>query len=92
MAGLFLGLAILAYLFLLIDWKSLRPTLALGGWATACFFFVVAIRITSIVAAPPELVTASAHGGGHGAAVEHAAPGEHAAPAGHAAPAAKHGE
>lgn len=54
MAGLFLGIAFLAYLFLLIDWKGLRSALALGGWATACLYILLAILITTVLTSSPE--------------------------------------
>jgi len=54
MTGLFLGIFFLAYLFLLIDWKGLRTALALGGWATACLYLLLAILITSVLTSSPE--------------------------------------
>lgn len=54
MAGLFFGIAFLAYLFLLVDWKSLRAALAEGGWATACLYLLLAILITSVYTSTPE--------------------------------------
>lgn len=54
MAGLFLGIAFLAYLFLLIDWKSLRAALAQGGWATACLYLLLAVLITAVYTSSPE--------------------------------------
>lgn len=54
MTGLFLGIAFLAYLFLLVDWKSLRATLALGGWATACLYILLVVLITAVYTAAPE--------------------------------------
>jgi len=60
MAGLFLGIAFLAYLFLLIDWKGLRTALAQGGWATACLYLVLAILITSVYMNPETAAMAPA--------------------------------
>ena len=65
MTGLFLGIAFLAYLFLLIDWKSLRAALALGGWATACLYILLAILITAVYTSSPEtaaMAPAAHHG------------------------------
>lgn len=65
MAGLFLGIAFLAYLFLLVDWKNLRATLALGGWATACLYILLAVLITAVYTSTPE-VAAMAPAAHHG--------------------------
>ena len=54
MAGLFFGIAFLAYLFLLVDWKSLRAALAEGGWATACLYLLLVILITAVYTSSPE--------------------------------------
>lgn len=65
MAGLFLGIAFLAYLFLLIDWKGLREALALGGWATACLYILLAVLITAVYTSSPEtaaMAPATHHG------------------------------
>jgi hypothetical protein len=65
MTGLFLGIAFLAYLFLLVDWKSLRTALALGGWATACLYLLLAVLITAVYTSSPEtaaMAPATHHG------------------------------
>jgi len=65
MTGLFLGIAFLAYLFLLVDWKSLRAALAQGGWATACLYLLLAILITAVYTSSPEtaaMAPATHHG------------------------------
>lgn len=65
MTGLFLGIAFLAYLFLLVDWKSLRTSLALGGWATACLYLLLAVLITAVYTSSPEtaaMAPATHHG------------------------------
>lgn len=54
MAGLFLGIAFLAYLFLLVDWKSLRSVLAQGGWATACLYILLTVLIAAVYTSCPE--------------------------------------
>ncbi|MDZ4184482.1 MAG: hypothetical protein U1D97_05840 [Desulfuromonadales bacterium] len=60
MAGLFLGIFFLAYLFLLVDWKSLRTALAQGGWATACLYLLLAVLITIVYSSPEMAVMAPA--------------------------------
>jgi hypothetical protein len=60
MAGLFFGIAFLAYLFLLIDWKSLRAALAQGGWATACLYLLLAVLMTIVYSSPEIAVMAPA--------------------------------
>ena len=60
MAGLFLGIAFLAYLFLLVDWKSLRAALVQGGWATACLYLLLAVLITIVYSSPETAVMAPA--------------------------------
>lgn len=57
MTGLFLGIAFLAYLFLLVDWKSLRTALARGGWATACLYLLLAVLIIAVYTSSPETAT-----------------------------------
>lgn len=60
MAGLFFGIAFLAYLFLLVDWKSLRAALAQGGWATACLYLLLAVLMTIVYSSPEIAVMAPA--------------------------------
>lgn len=60
MAGLFFGIAFLAYLFLLVDWKSLRVALAQGGWATACLYLLLAVLMTIVYSSPETAVMAPA--------------------------------
>ena len=65
MTGLFLGIAFLAYLFLLVDWKSLRTALAQGGWAPACLYLLLAVLITAVYTSSPEtaaMAPATHHG------------------------------
>ena len=65
MTGLFLVILFLAYLFLLIDWKGLRTVLALGGWATACLYILLAVLITTVITSSPEsaaMAPATHHG------------------------------
>lgn len=57
MAGLFFGIFILAYLFLLVDWKGMRAALAAGGWATACLYLLLAVLITAVYTSCPETAT-----------------------------------
>jgi hypothetical protein len=60
MAGLFLVIFFLAYLFLLVDWKGLRFALAQGGWATACLYLLLAVLITIVYSSPETAVMAPA--------------------------------
>lgn len=59
MAGVFSVLGLLAYLFLLIDWKDLRGTLAKGGWVSAVLYIGLAILITAVVTSSPDVMTAA---------------------------------
>lgn len=64
MGGIFAVLALLAYLFLVIDWKETRTVLAQGGWAASCFFIALAILIAAVLVNYPD-ATAVPHGAVH---------------------------
>jgi len=64
MGGMFAILALLAYLFLVIDWKEMRAVLVQGGWAVSCLYIVLAILITAVLVNYPD-VAAAPHGAVH---------------------------
>lgn len=54
MTGLFLSLCLLAYLFLLIDWKEMRRLMALGGWVSAVLYIGLTVLIVLVLMKSPE--------------------------------------
>ena len=63
MGGVLGILALLGYLFLLVDWKELRATLAAGGWGACTVYAIVTILIVAVLSCP---ATAPVAGGHHG--------------------------
>lgn len=63
MGGVLGILALLGYLFLLIDWKELRAVLADGGWAACTVYAVVAILIIAVLNGPAGMPAAGGHHG-----------------------------
>ena len=54
MTGLFLTLGLLAYLFLLIDWKEMRSLMAQGGWVSAALYIGLTVLIVLVLIKSPE--------------------------------------
>lgn len=64
MGGAIAVLALLAYLFLVVDGRELRGVLAQGGWVASCLYVVLAILIVAVLTSHPD-VAAVSHGGAH---------------------------
>ncbi len=45
MATIFIGLAVVGYLFFLVDWKSFMEPFRLGGWASVVLYGVLTVLI-----------------------------------------------
>lgn len=64
MGGVFAVLALLAYLFLVVDGRELRAVLSQGGWVVSCLYIVLAVLIVAVLASHPD-VAAVSHGSAH---------------------------
>ena len=64
MGGAIAVLALLAYLFLVIDGRELRGVLAQGGWVVSLLYVVLAVLIVAALTSHPD-IAAMPHGGGH---------------------------